>query len=156
MVDVGDKDKTERIAVARGVVRMKAITLDRITERDVPKGDVFATARIAAIGAIKRTSELIPLCHAIAVTGCEVTFTIDRRQPFVVIDVRVTARDRTGVEMEALTGVCVAALTIYDMVKAIDRAVTIEQVALLEKRGGKGGTWSQSKLKVRPNRPRPR
>jgi len=142
MVDVGAKDVTEREAVARGAVRMAAATRVMLLEGRAPKGDVLATARIAGIQAAKRTPELIPLCHHIALTGAGVTFEADPDDPELVrIEARVRARDRTGVEMEALTAASVAALTIYDMLKAVDRGMTIEQVGLWEKRGGRSGHY---------------
>jgi cyclic pyranopterin phosphate synthase len=143
MVDVGAKDATARVAVASAFVRMAPETRARLVSGDVPKGDVWATARIAGIQAAKRTPELIPLCHAIALTSVEVHFELDPDGQRVEIRATARAKDRTGVEMEALTAATVAALTLYDMLKAIDRAITIEQVALLEKRGGKSGDWAR-------------
>ena len=142
MVDVGAKDATARTAVASALLRMQPETRARLVSGDVPKGDVLATARIAGIQAAKRTPELIPLCHAIALTSVEVHFELDEHDERVV-HVRATARakDRTGVEMEALTAVSIAALTLYDMLKAIDRGMTIEHIALQEKHGGKSGDW---------------
>jgi cyclic pyranopterin monophosphate synthase len=130
MVDVGEKSATHRIATAAAHVRMR-------------KGDVLATARIAGIQAAKRTSELIPLCHPLALTHASVELTPVRDG--VAITARVETRGPTGVEMEALTAASVAALTIYDMLKAVDRGMTITDVALLEKRGGKSGTWSAAR-----------
>lgn len=141
MVDVGDKAVTQREAVARGVVRMQPATLEVLLSGSAKKGDVLAVARIAGIQASKRTPELIPLCHAIALSSCELHFEPDRAQSLVRIEARVRANDRTGVEMEALTAVSVAALTVYDMLKAIDRAMTIDEVAVHEKRGGKSGEY---------------
>lgn len=141
MVDVGSKESTHRRAVAHATVRMKPETLDRLQRGDVPKGDVWATARIAGIQAAKRTPELIPLCHAIALTGVTVHFVVDPDGERVHIEAEAKALDRTGVEMEALTAVSVAALTLYDMLKAIDRAMTIELVQLAEKHGGKTGSF---------------
>lgn len=141
MVDVGAKDATARAAVASAFVRMAPATRARLVSGDVPKGDVWATARIAGIQAAKRTPELIPLCHAIALTSVEVTFDLDPDGERVEIRATARAKDRTGVEMEAMTAASVAALTLYDMLKAIDRAITIEQVALLEKHGGKSGDY---------------
>jgi cyclic pyranopterin phosphate synthase len=141
MVDVGGKEVTRRIAVARGRLRMQAATLRVLLDRGAPKGDVLAAARIAAIQAAKRTSELIPLCHVIALTSVEVEFEPDEVHSQLGILVRVQALDRTGAEMEALTGVSVAALTVYDMLKGIDRSMTIEQVALYEKQGGASGEF---------------
>ncbi len=141
MVDVGAKDVTARVAIARAEVKMQDETLSRLRAGATPKGDVLATARIAAIQAAKRTSDLIPLCHAIALTRVEVDIQLEHRH--LTIDVRVEARDRTGVEMEAMVGASVGALTIYDMLKGIDRGMTFD-VSLLEKSGGKSGTWTRS------------
>ncbi len=142
MVDVGDKDVTDREAVASAVVRMRAETLAMLRGGHAPKGDVLAAARIAGIQAAKKTPELIPLCHAIALSGVEVSFEwIDRDA--VRVEAKARARDRTGVEMEALTAASVAALTIYDMLKAVDRGMTIELVRLEEKRGGRSGHWQR-------------
>jgi len=142
MVDVGDKDVTEREAVARAVLRMAAPTRTLLLEGRAPKGDVLATARIAGIQAAKRTPELIPLCHHIALTSAKVAFEADPDDPELIrIEARVRARDRTGVEMEALTAASVAALTLYDMLKAVDRGMTVEQLGLWEKSGGRSGTF---------------
>lgn len=138
MVDVGGKDVTEREAVARGEVHMRPETLATLLAGSAPKGDVLAAARIAGIQAAKRTPELVPLCHHVALTASEVEFeAVDDER--LQITARVRARDRTGVEMEALTAVCVAGLTVYDMLKAIDRGMRIERVRLVEKRGGRTG-----------------
>ena len=138
MVDVSDKALTVREAVAEALVRMRPETLQMITQGDHPKGDVFAVARIAGIQAAKKTSDLIPLCHPLMLTSVKVELT-----PEGVDAVRITARckltGQTGVEMEALTAASVAALTIYDMCKAVDRGMVIESVRLLEKVGGKSG-----------------
>lgn len=139
MVDVGDKAVTRRMAVARGAVRMEPATLELLCAGEAPKGDVLAAARIAGIQAAKRTPELIPLCHAIALTSVEIDFEPERESGVLGIIARVHALDRTGAEMEAMTAVAVAALTVYDMLKAKDRAMTIEQIALHEKSGGKSG-----------------
>lgn len=144
MVDVGGKDVTEREAVARALVRMSRETLELVVRGGAPKGDVLAVARIAGIQAAKRTPELIPLCHQIALTGCEVTFEPDAGGERLHVEARARARDRTGVEMEALVAASVAALTVYDMLKAVERGITIESVALVEKRGGKSGEWRRS------------
>jgi cyclic pyranopterin phosphate synthase len=144
MVGVGAKAETARRAVAGAAVRMSAATLALITDGRAkvgPKGDVLATARLAAIMACKRTSDLIPLCHPVRVVGTDVAFTVDRRLPGVRIQMTVDAVDRTGVEMEALVGASVAALTIYDMVKGVERGAEIGAVRLLEKSGGRSGTW---------------
>lgn len=141
MVDVGDKAVTRRVAVARGRVVMQPETLALITSGQAKKGDVLATARIAGIQAAKRTHELIPLCHVIALTKVAIELTANEAASSIEIEARAEAVDRTGVEMEALTAVSVAALTIYDMLKAKDRAMTIEAIALHEKTGGKSGDF---------------
>lgn len=142
MVDVGGKGKTTREAVARATLRMNAETRRVLLSGQVPKGDAIATARIAGIQAAKKTSDLIPLCHPLAITGCEVTLRpADDDDERFVIEAQVRCEDRTGVEMEALTAVSVAALTLYDMLKAIDRGMTIEAVMLIEKRGGRSGRY---------------
>jgi cyclic pyranopterin phosphate synthase len=146
MVDVSGKQVSRRTAVARGVLAMQPSTLRVLLDGRAAKGDVLATARIAAIQAAKRTPELIPLCHAIALTAVEVEFEPDEASSRLGILVRVHALDRTGAEMEALTGVSVAALTVYDMLKAIDRGMTIEQVALHEKSGGVSGAFAREPL----------
>ncbi len=139
MVDVGDKEVTKRVAVAAGAVRMAAETLERIRHEDLPKGSVLGTARIAGIMAAKRTSELVPLCHQIPLSSVSVEFAYDESLPGV--EVRATARTaaQTGVEMEALTAVTVAALTVYDMAKAVDKGMRIEGVRLVYKSGGRSG-----------------
>jgi cyclic pyranopterin phosphate synthase len=139
MVDVSSKDVTTREATARATVRMKTATVALLRERSVPKGDVFAVATVAAIQAAKRTSELIPLCHPIPLSSCDVTFETGERA--VEVQATVIAHNRTGVEMEALTAVTVASLTIYDMLKAVDRGVSIEKVRLIEKKGGRSGHY---------------
>lgn len=143
MVDVGTKDVTVREAVAEGHIRMQPQTLRLILEGGHKKGDVLAVARIAGIMAAKRTAELIPLCHPIALSAVEVE--LSAGQEPAAVHCRATARTagQTGVEMEALTAVQVALLTIYDMCKAVDRAMTITDVRLLEKRGGKSGEWKR-------------
>lgn len=141
MVDVSEKDITLRRAVARGRITMKADTLEMIRENRVKKGDVLATARIAAIMAAKRTDGIIPLCHPIPITDVAVDFDIDRAEPSVEITVTVSAMWRTGVEMEAIVGVLAGAATVYDMIKAADRSAVITDVALVEKTGGKSGTY---------------
>ncbi|MGB5810997.1 MAG: cyclic pyranopterin monophosphate synthase MoaC [Polyangiales bacterium] len=142
MVDVGGKDKSAREAVARATLRMKPETRRILLSGEVPKGDALATARIAGIQAAKKTSDLIPLCHPLAITGCDVVLRpAGDDDACFIIEASVRCADRTGVEMEALTAVSVAALTLYDMLKAIDRAMTIESIALLEKRGGRSGHY---------------
>ena len=141
MVDVSDKPSTERIAIAEGRVVMLAKTLDAVLEGDAKKGDVLGAARIAGILGAKRTHELIPLCHPLPLTNLEIEIAPDRELP--ALRVRATAKvsGQTGVEMEALTAVSVACLTVYDMVKAADRAMRIEGVRLLKKSGGRSGVY---------------
>lgn len=141
MVDVGTKAETHRVAVARGRIAMKPETLARIVAGTAHKGDVLGVARIAAIQGAKRTSDLIPLCHPIALTRVAVDFAI--LEPEAAVECTATAEclSRTGVEMEALTAATVGLLTIYDMCKAIDRGMRIETVRLIEKKGGKSGHW---------------
>lgn len=141
MVDVGEKERTHRVAVAAGRVRMLPATLRTITEGRAAKGDVLGVAQVAAIMGAKRTADLVPMCHPLSLTAVNVRLTPNEAESAVDIEVRVETRDRTGVEMEALTAVSVAALTIYDMVKAIDRGMVIEGVRLLEKSGGRSGAW---------------
>lgn len=141
MVDVGDKPATRRIALACGTIRMKPETLSLVQAGTSKKGDVLGIARIAAIQGAKRTSDLIPLCHPIAITRIAVDFTIDETDPSVTCTARVECTGQTGVEMEALTAVQVGLLTVYDMLKAVDRGMTITDVGLLEKHGGKSGSW---------------
>jgi cyclic pyranopterin phosphate synthase len=143
MVDVSGKPETVREAVARGVLRMAPGTLRIIREGNAPKGDVLGVARTAGILATKRTSDLIPLCHPLRITGVDVEFTEDERRGELRVEARVRTVDKTGVEMEALTAVSVAALTVYDMIKAVEKGVTIERIELVEKRGGKSGTWQR-------------
>ncbi|MCX7682488.1 MAG: cyclic pyranopterin monophosphate synthase MoaC [Anaerolineae bacterium] len=141
MVDVGEKADTERVAIAKGSVQMRPETLRLIVEQGLPKGDVFAAAQLAGIMAAKRTPELIPLCHPIVLSGIEVDFQVDEQASRVEISATVRSRGPTGVEMEALTAVSVAALTIYDMVKAVDRGLRIGDIRLVYKSGGKSGEW---------------
>ena len=143
MVGVGDKPVTHRVCVARGEVRMAAETLACIAEGRIPKGDVLLTARLAGIQAAKRTDEWIPLCHSLPLDGVEIELTPDPSGPSVRIEARVDAHARTGVEMEALVAVSAASLTIYDMCKAIDRAISIGGIELVSKRGGKSGVWTR-------------
>ncbi|MDE0464780.1 MAG: cyclic pyranopterin monophosphate synthase MoaC [Caldilineaceae bacterium] len=144
MVDVGHKDTTTREAVAEGNVYMAPATLAAIRDGAVPKGDVLSSARIAGIMAAKRTPDLIPLCHPLPLTKIAVDFQIDERESRVTITATVRCRGRTGVEMEALTAVSVAALTIYDMAKALEKTMTIGNVQLLHKSGGRSGDWQRS------------
>ena len=141
MVDIGDKASTRRIALACGMIRMQPETLALIAQGSAKKGDVLGVARIAAIQASKRTSELIPLCHPIALSRVQVEFEIDQKESLVACTARVECTGQTGVEMEALTAVQVGLLTIYDMCKAVDRGMVITDVRLLEKHGGKTGSF---------------
>lgn len=142
MVDVTAKDATKRVAVATGTVRTRADVIDLICTNGLPKGDALATARVAGILAAKRTSDLVPLCHPLAITGVDIDFQVAGAEVAITATVRTT--DRTGVEMEALTAVSVAALTVYDMIKAVDRAASIDGIRVLHKEGGKTGTWSSA------------
>ena len=143
MVDVSGKDETQREAMAAGRVVMEAGTLRRILDRTIEKGDVLGIARVAGIMAAKRTSELVPLCHPVGISSADVAFEIDEQGPFVNIIATVRCTGRTGVEMEALAAVAVAGLTIYDMCKAVDRAMTVTDIRLLKKTGGKSGTYER-------------
>ncbi|MBL7199647.1 MAG: cyclic pyranopterin monophosphate synthase MoaC [Anaerolineae bacterium] len=139
MVDVGAKPDTERVAVAKGEVAMRPETLRLIAEEGMPKGDVLATAQLAGIMAAKQTSTLIPLCHPLLLTKVDVTFDIDEDASLIEITATVRTRGKTGVEMEALTAVSVAALTIYDMAKAVEKTMRIGNIRLVRKTGGKSG-----------------
>ncbi|MGY4710987.1 cyclic pyranopterin monophosphate synthase MoaC [Mycolicibacterium sp. CBM1] len=139
MVDVTDKAATTRTATAAGTVHTTAEVVELITSGGLPKGDALATARVAGILAAKRTSDLVPLCHHLALTGVDIDFAVGAAQVGVTASVRTT--DRTGVEMEALTAVSVAALTLYDMIKAVDPAARLDDIRVLRKEGGKTGVW---------------
>jgi cyclic pyranopterin phosphate synthase len=141
MVDVTGKDATKRTAVAAGTLVTSADVIELIATGGLPKGDALATARVAGILAAKRTSDLIPLCHQLALTGVDVEFEVGSTDVGITATVRTT--DRTGVEMEALTAVSVAALTLYDMIKAVDPAARIEGIQVVRKEGGKTGPWSR-------------
>ena len=141
MVDVGAKPETERVAIARGRVTMKPETLALVSAGEMGKGDVLGVARLAGIMAAKRTAELIPLCHPLALSSVAVDLTLDEAASAVEIAATVKLTGRTGVEMEALTAVSVAALTVYDMCKAADRDMTISDIRLVRKSGGKSGTY---------------
>ena len=147
MVDVTDKKATLRVAVAQGVVTMKKTTFEKIENQTIKKGNVLETARISGIMAAKKTSELIPMCHPLNITHIKVDFSPDNATNSIRIEASVRTVDQTGVEMEALTAVSVAALTIYDMCKSYDREMTISNIYLLEKSGGKGGTFVRAKQK---------
>ncbi len=141
MVDVSHKPVTHRVAVASGRVLMKAQTLQRIVNKEIEKGDVLGVARVAGVMAAKRTGEVIPMCHPLALDSVEVRFQTDERHSEVHIEARVKSTGRTGVEMEALMATAAAALTVYDMCKAVDRGMTISEIKLMKKSGGKSGTY---------------
>jgi cyclic pyranopterin phosphate synthase len=141
MVDVGEKEPTARRAVADARVRMSPETAEAVEDRDTPKGDVIGTARIAGIQAAKRAGELIPLAHPLPLTHVDVEIRVRASEGLVEIVAEAKTVARTGVEMEAMTACAVSALTVYDMAKALDRGITIERIALLEKSGGKSGDW---------------
>ena len=143
MVDVGDKSISHRVAVAEGQITMQAGTLALIMEGGHKKGDVLGIARVAGIMAAKKTADLIPLCHPLSLTHVEIDLQPDKDENCVYCRCQVETNGQTGVEMEALTAVQIALLTIYDMCKAVDRGMTIEQVRLMEKSGGKSGTWKR-------------
>lgn len=141
MVDVSEKNITERVAVAKGSISMKSETLTKIMEGQMKKGDVLGVAQIAGIMGVKRTSDLIPMCHNIFISGSDIAFEIDKANAIINIEATVKNTGETGVEMEALMAVSVAALTIYDMCKAIDREMVISEICLMKKSGGKSGTF---------------
>jgi cyclic pyranopterin phosphate synthase len=141
MVDVGEKPVTDRRAVARAVVRVSPQTAQKVQRGDAPKGDVIGTARIAGIQAAKRTSELIPLCHPLPLSFVGIEGSVDANTGEIVLTAEARTTAQTGVEMEALTAVAVAALTVYDMVKGVERGAEIAEVVLLEKSGGRSGQW---------------
>lgn len=143
MVDITVKPLTNREAVARGSVYMEPGTIKLIVDKKVPKGDVFSVARIAGIMAAKKTSELIPMCHPLDITAIDIQFNLNPKKCKIDIESRVSIVGRTGVEMEALTAVSIAALTIYDMCKAVDKEMVISEIMLMEKRGGKSGVFKR-------------
>jgi cyclic pyranopterin monophosphate synthase len=145
MVDVSPKAESAREALARATLRMTPRTLRLVRAGNAPKGDVLGVARTAAILAAKRTHELIPLCHPLRITGVDIAFVDDLGRGELTVEARVRTVDKTGVEMEALMAASVAALTVYDMVKAVERGVTIARVQLVEKSGGKSGTWRRGR-----------
>ncbi len=145
MVDVSAKEETAREAVAEGYVFMLPATLSLILDRKVAKGDVFGVSRIAGIMAAKKTSELIPLCHPLSLSSVEVSFEPDRERSCVHVTATVRITDRTGVEMEALTAVAAACLTVYDMCKSADRSISITDIRLVKKTGGKSGTFERER-----------
>ena len=141
MVDVSEKEITSRIAVARGSIHMRPETLSLILADKIEKGDVFSVARVAGVMAAKKTSELIPICHPLNITSVELNFSAAQQDARIDLEAVVRVSGKTGVEMEALTAVSVAALTIYDMCKAVDREMTIGEIRLVKKSGGKSGTF---------------
>jgi len=145
MVDVGAKDVTERRAIARAIVRMSPDTAAAVARGDAPKGDVLGTARTAGIMAAKRTDELIPLCHSLPLSFAGVEAEIDEQAGTITLTTEARTNAQTGVEMEALTAASVAALTVYDMVKGLEKGVEITEVVLLEKTGGRSGTWRRER-----------
>jgi cyclic pyranopterin phosphate synthase len=144
MVDISKKPLTQREAVATGSVYMKPEILRLIEDKKVPKGDVFCVARVAGIMAAKKTSNIIPMCHPLNITSIDINFNPDRKKNKVDIEARVKISGKTGVEMEALTAVTIAALTIYDMCKAVDKEMVISDIMLMEKRGGKNGIYKRN------------
>ena len=143
MVDVGDRPATRREAHAQGSIAMQVETLALIQRGETPKGDVLATARIAAIQAAKRTWDLIPLCHPLPLSGMDVNIEVDDSLPGLVLSCRCRTTDSTGVEMEAMTAVSVGLLTLYDMLKAVDPRMTIDAIQLMHKDGGRNGVWTR-------------
>jgi len=137
MVDVGDKEATKREAIARGYLSLKKETVQAIKEGKIPKGDVLSVANVAGILAAKKTASLIPMCHPLRITSVKIDFEL--KEDTIIINSKVSAIDRTGVEMEALTAVALSALTIYDMCKGVDRGISISRIELIEKKGGKSG-----------------
>jgi len=147
MVDVGGKEDTQRIAVAEGSIVMQPETLKMIKDRKLSKGDVLAVAQVAGIMAAKKTSQIIPMCHSLLLTHVDLNFTINENENKITIQSKVKTMGKTGVEMEALTAVAAAGLTIYDMCKAVDRGMTIQDIHLVEKSGGRSGHY-QGKSKM--------
>jgi len=145
MVDVSAKPDTVRVAIAQGKIVMRPSTLQLVLEGTIKKGDVLTVAKIAAIQGAKRTSELIPMCHPIPITGLEIDFARDKKEASISVTTTVTSSGKTGVEMEALTACATALLTIYDMCKAVEKGMTIGPIQLIEKRGGKSGTWNRDR-----------
>lgn len=145
MIEITEKSITKREAIARGEVILSPDTVRLIREGKIPKGDVLSCAQVAGIMAVKKTPYLIPMCHPVRITGASINFKL--KEDEIEIEVRVKAADRTGVEMEALTGLAVAGLTIYDMCKAVDRDILLSNMRLIEKRGGKSGNFTRKEVK---------
>jgi cyclic pyranopterin phosphate synthase len=143
MVDVSAKDSTERTARATGIIRMLSSTLRAITDNTLAKGDVLTVAKVAGIMAAKRTADLIPMCHPLALTDVQVVLTADEAIPGLRVETTVRTTGRTGVEMEAITATAVTLITVYDMAKAVDRGMEITDICLLEKSGGRSGSWQR-------------
>ena len=148
MVDVSAKPETQRVALARARVRMSPATATTVAAGDAPKGDVVTVSRLAAIQAAKRTDELIPLAHSLPLSAVDADVLVDADAGLVTVTCTATTIGRTGVEMEAMVGAATGALTVYDMVKGVERGVVVEQVELLEKRGGRSGTWRRDEAEV--------
>lgn len=147
MVDVSEKEDTERVAVARGSIYMKRETLDRIREGTIKKGDVLSVAQVGGILGAKSTPNIIPMCHPINISGCDISFAVDLENSKIDIEAKTKTVGKTGIEMEALTAVSIAALTIYDMCKAVDREMTISNIMLIKKSGGKSGDFQRNMKK---------
>jgi cyclic pyranopterin monophosphate synthase len=143
MVDVGDKEETARVGVAEAVVRMRPETLELVKAGRIKKGDVLAVAQVAGVMGAKKTPDLIPMCHPLQITAVDFDFRIDERESTITVQAAVKTFGRTGVEMEALTGVAAAALTIYDMCKAVDKGMVIEDISLVAKSGGRSGRYER-------------
>lgn len=141
MVDVGGKDETKRVAIARGTIKMNRETLNKVRDGQMKKGDVLAVAQVAGIMGAKKTSDIVPMCHNILINGVDLNFEIDEENSSIDIEAEVRTTGKTGVEMEALSAVSIAALTIYDMCKAIDKEMVIDHIRLVKKTGGKSGEF---------------
>lgn len=141
MVEVGDKEDTKRVALAKGTIKMNSKTLEMITDGQIKKGDVLSVAQVAGIMGAKKTSDIIPMCHNIFITGADIEFEVDEEDSSIHIEAVVKTTGKTGVEMEALNAVTTAALTIYDMCKAVDKDMTIDNIRLIKKTGGKSGIY---------------
>ncbi len=146
MVDVSGKGSTKRTAIAKGTIKMNKSTLDVVIKKGVKKGDLFAVSRIAGIMAAKKTPELIPLCHPIFINSVEIDFNIVEAKSEIEVLAKVSCEEKTGVEMEAMTAVTIACLTIYDMCKGLDKSIEIKEIVLLEKSGGKSGTYKREAI----------
>ena len=141
MVNVSDKERSHRFARARGIIKMRQATLDAIRDNTLKKGDALSVAKVAGIMAAKRTSDLVPLCHSLALTDVQVTLELDSQIPGIRVEATAETTGETGVEMEAIVGVSVTLITLYDMAKGIDKEMELGQISLIEKRGGRSGHW---------------